>query len=293
MKHFWRDILFTFLFGIICVIPYDLLTSLGRNEYTEKYRYVTQHHDEIKTLIIGSSLSEMSFNPFVLGDSVYNFGLSGRTLFYDVELMRQLLPTMSNIKTVIYPLHYNLHLVDAEACNTTNRLNRFVFLYYRYMKIDKTDSPQQLIYRSALFSGHFNIRNCIDNEPCRPLGYCQFDTIYSDDEKWIHGNPPLQPNISECVKLLSELADICHQQNARLIVYTPPFQNDYIAEMTAEGRANLHKIIHSIDRKYPIEYQDYTDEKEFRNTSLYLNWNHLNHKGATLLAQRIKEDFNL
>jgi hypothetical protein len=87
MKHLGRDLLFTFLFGIICIIPYDLSTSLGRNEYTEKYQYVTQHRDEIKTLIIGSSLAETGLNPFVLGDSVYNFGLPERTFFYDVALI--------------------------------------------------------------------------------------------------------------------------------------------------------------------------------------------------------------
>lgn len=294
MKHFWRDILFTLLFGILCVIPYDLSTSIGRNEYTEKYRYVTQHHDEIKTLILGSSLSEMSFNPAVLGDSVYNFGITERTLFYDVELMKQLLPTISNIKTVIYPLHYNLHLVDTKACDTTNRLKRLVFLYYRYMNISKTELPQQFIYRSAFFSDHFNFRHCLGKEPKYPLGYCKTDTsLCNSQEEWANGNPPLQPDTSECIKLLNELAEVCQQYHARLIVYTPPFPDDYIAEMTDVGRVNLKKIIHSVNKKYPIEYHDYTDDNDFRNPSLYLNWNHLNHEGAALLAHRIKTDFYL
>jgi hypothetical protein len=294
MKQFWREILFTFLFGIICVIPYDLSTSLGRNEYTEKYRYVTQHRNEIKTLIIGSSLSETGLNPFVLGDSVYNFGLPGQTLFYDVALMEQLLPTMTNIKTVIYPLHYNLHLVDAAACDTTNQLNQLVFLYYQYMDVDKIESPQQLFYRSALFSGHFNISNCVDTAPYMPLGYRRWDTsLFSNYEEWAGQNPPLQPDTFECIKLLYELADVCHQYHARLIVYTPPFPDDYIAEMTDEGRSNFQKIVCSVNRKIPIEYHDYTDDKDFRDPSLYLNWNHLNHQGATKFAKRIKRDFLL
>ena len=66
-----------------------------------------------------------------------------------------------------------------------------------------------------------------------------------------------------------------------------------IAKMTDEGRANLKKIIKTVKKKYRIEYQDYTDNKDFRDPSLFFNWNHLNHQGATLLAYRIKLDFNL
>ena len=126
------------------------------------------------------------------------------------------------------------------------------------------------------------------------MGYFRWDTSLCDNyEEWAYLNPPLQPDTLECIKLLGELAEVCQQYHARLIVFTPPFPDDYIAKMTDKGRANLQKIIHSVSNKYPVEYHDYTDDKDFRNPSLYLNWNHLNHKGATLIAERIKADFEL
>jgi hypothetical protein len=147
---------------------------------------------------------------------------------------------------------------------------------------------------SALFSGHLNIRYCIDTELKYPFGYCKIDTsLCKNDEFWANQNPPQQSDTSECIKLLIELAEVCQEYNTRLIVFTPPFPDDYIAEMTNDGRANLQQIIYSVYKKYPIEYHDYTDDKNFRDPSLFLYWNHLNHKGATLFAQRIKEDFNL
>lgn len=201
---------------------------------------------------------------------------------------------MPNIKTVIYPLHYNLHLVDAAASDTTNRLNSMVFKYYRYMNVNKMESPLQLVYRSALFSGYFNISNCVETAPCMPLGYLRWDTsCYDNNKEWTYGNPPLQHDTSECIKLLNELVEICQKYKVRLIVYTPPFSDDYIAEMTDEGRANLQKIAHSVNKNHPIEYHDYTDDKDYRDPSLYFNWNHLNHKGATLFTKRIRRDFQL
>lgn len=271
-----------------------MATSLGKNEYTEKYRYVKQHHDEIKTLIIGSSLSSCSFNPFVFGDSVYNFGLPERTLYYDVMLMEQLLPEMNSLKTVIYPLHYNLHLVDPIVCDTTDRLKHLMFQYYRYMNVSSLEHPCQIIYRSAFLSDFFNINSCKNKEPKNPLGYTKMDTSYYGLSKaWKCGNPPSQPNPKECIILLERLAYICHKNNVRLIVYTPPFPDDYITEMTDEGRVNLIRIINTVKKQYPIEYKDYTANTAFRNHTFYLNWNHLNHRGATILAERVKEDFHL
>ena len=282
------------LLCLVIAISYDISTSLGRNEYTEKYSYVTNHQDGIKTLIIGSSLAQNGFNPFVLGDSVYNFAQARRTLFYDVELMRQLLPTMPSIQTVIYSLHYNLHLVDTKACDTTNRLNQLVFPYYRYMNVDRTETPSQKIFRSAIISGYFNIKSCINTEPSLEKGYYREDTSFKDNRDFFtKSNPPLQPDTAECIRLLTELARICQQNKAKLIVYVPPFSDDYIAQMTDEGRANLQKIINSVKTKYPIEYKDYSNDTAFRDLTLYYEWSHLNHRGATLLAQRMQEDFNL
>lgn len=135
----------------------------------------------------------------------------------------------------------------------------------------------------------------MSQEPNLLLGYDKMDTsfYYGKKEDWLNGNPPSQPDPSECIRLLERLAYICQKKHVRFIVYTPPFPDDYIEEMTDEGRANLKRIVSTVNKHYPIEYRDYTDDTAFRDPTLYLNWNHLNHRGATILAERVKEDFHL
>ncbi len=67
----------------------------------------------------------------------------------------------------------------------------------------------------------------------------------------------------------------------------------YINYMSEEGRNNLQLIADAVKDKYPMAYKNYLTDADYRNDSLYLDWNHLNHEGATLFAQRVKEDFDL
>ena len=52
-------------------------------------------------------------------------------------------------------------------------------------------------------------------------------------------------------------------------------------------------MMESVNRQYPAEYISYLDDDLFQADSLYYDAEHLNHRGATLFAQQVKEDFNL
>lgn len=52
-------------------------------------------------------------------------------------------------------------------------------------------------------------------------------------------------------------------------------------------------MMESVNRQYPAEYISYLDDDRFQADSLCYDAVHLNPTGATLFAQRVKEEFNL
>ena len=92
---------------------------------------------------------------------------------------------------------------------------------------------------------------------------------------------------------LRGIAKVCSERGVRFIVVTPPFSNLYLSKVTEEGVKVLDSVIDAVAESYPIEYKNYMADSEFRDDSLYLDWNHLNNRGATLFARRVKADFGL
>lgn len=279
--------------GLLAAIPFDISTSMGENVYTTKAAYIEHHGDDIKTLVVGSCLASFCFNSLLLGDSAYNTGIAGQSLFFDVEFLKREIPRMENLRTLIYPLHYNLHLSDSLAFKTANRAAFLTFRNYRYWKIPQTDKPWEIVYHSALAAGEFTYRNCQSNPDTSTQGYMGIRGMYYNGKADLGQNPPMQPDTGKCIALLQEIAKLCYEKNIRFIVVVPPMPDTYINYMSEEGRNNLQLIADAVKDKYPMAYKNYLTDADYRNDSLYLDWNHLNHEGATLFAQRVKEDFDL
>lgn len=290
MRQFLRDISITFFAALIFLVLVEWVIRFFPNNYSAKYNYVTEHHDDIKTLLMGHSQFEYSFNPAVLGDSTYDFAISARTLYFDIKLAEKLLPTMENVETIIYPLHYNLHTVNGMEL-MQQILPNIAFHYYKYMGIKYDSMPEGVWYRSALLSDMFSYFKLHSTDSIPSLGYYAMKYVWDGKQK--EGNPPNQPNTAICTRQLAELAKICHIHDVRLIVVTPPFPDAYIEEMTEEGIENIQHVVEAASRVHPFEFKSYLNDVAFRNDSLYMDWNHLNHRGATLFAERVKKDFGL
>lgn len=286
MKRFIRDVLFTMLF--IALADY-LYGAFVKNNYSVKYAYITHHSNAIKTLVMGNSLAETGFNTSILGDSAWCFAISGRTLNYDSELLKCLLPTMQNLRTIILPLHYNLHASVLLYPNLEDR-KFHIYYNYRYFHVPVNAFPDGWLYRSALLSNQLHRKN---------NGEVSFDKHGNMlVDKYYDGsvqdyNPPHQMNVDKGVEYLTIMAKTCAEYGIRFIVITPPFPDTWLKGCTEEGIKNLTMIADSVNQLFPLEYKSYLQDSTFRNDSLYSNWNHLNKYGATLFARQVKEDFGL
>ena len=228
------------------------------------------------------------------GDNAWCFAINGRALYYDAELLKRLLPDMQNLRTIVLLLHYNLHtdvLCDSEL---VTHKDYYIYYNYRYLHLPDNTFPDGWLYRSAILSGQMHKENN-SSTICNEFGNTFSDFYYDSnkqDDNSIY-NPPHQMNVDNCIKYLTNMAKTCAEHEVRFIVVTPPFPNTWLKGCTDQGISNLTMITDSVNMLFPLEYKNYMQDSMFRNDSLYCNWNHLNRFGATLFAQRVKEDFGL
>ena len=98
INRFIRDAFFSILVGIAALIPFEILCGYEDNEYSQKRNYIETHSDEIKILLMGNSLFSESFNPLVIrDDSIFCLAISGRVLYYDVQLLEKYINTLPNL----------------------------------------------------------------------------------------------------------------------------------------------------------------------------------------------------
>lgn len=292
MKHFLQDFFLSSLFFIVILIIADIFIPLPKNNYSIKRDYLEAHHNEITTLVIGNSLAEKGFDTHVLGSGAYCFAISGRSLYYDNKLMEQYLSSLNNLKTVILVLHYNLHSFQCLEGDRKKGAKEYIYNYYRYFKISWDTFPYGYLFRSAVLTDNFHHPFNTKKQLCDEIGNTLIDNIW-DGVSDKTANPPNQQDVDKCIKSISSMAGMFDKRGIRFIIVTPPFPDLWIEGCTDQGIKNLSYIIDSINNNYPIEYKNYLTDSEFRNDSLYCDWNHLNSFGATLFAQRVKDDFGL
>lgn len=294
MKRFIKDVILTSAIGILVVLALEIVMRLtpSDNIYAFKYNYMEANSSKIKTLLLGHSLFEESFNNNVLGDSTFNLAICGRVSYYDVKLLERYIDRMENIEVVIFPIHYALdnpcdHYGDKQGEEA------YVYHYFKDMKI-RTPGSMRLYYSPKVTfqwgEKHSGIMPGLD--PVDDCGYCRF----SNEEGHIY--PPSERRYTQAYtepfgNNLRRIAQICFENQVRLITVTPPVTDVFLSCTTTEGIYVIDSIIMDIRKDYPIEYHNYLADSSFRSNSLYHDCSHLNHKGATLFAQRVKTDFNL
>lgn len=292
MKHFLQDILITLALGVgmaaLCMPLLKMHAQQADNEHTEKRDYLESHLDDIAILITGHSQSESSMDPWIF-DSVYNVSITARISYYDAALLARYVPRMPHLKAVIYPLicEYEPGTVFLKDDWRENNLYNYRF----YWGID--EAPM-LMERSNLFrhtyetvSRLLSIQSGRRTTDYDSLGFFSLGDNVSDGNN-VYEAPGCEPMVTES---LLKMAKVCNDHGVRLIVVTSPANSTYRASHT-DCDSRMQKVIDHVAGKYPVEYHCYLNDEQFGD-SLFSDQTHLNHRGATAFAQRIKLDFEL
>lgn len=290
MKQYLRDILITLAIGIALTIPFEVFYSHKSNMMTYQYDYLEQHPDRIKTLIMGHSQSAYGINPYAMGDSTFNLAISGRIIHFDALLLKKYIDRMTNLKAVIYPMHYAFS-GGCRFFNDDYNQHHIIFTHARFMDLPNDRYPiRSALSFSTVLSNHFDWKNYADTSATiDSMGY----TKMTGCNDWFASDLMQQEGQAEFTDDLTEMARLCQAHGVRLIVVTFPLKARAQEQTTSEGIQNMHDVIAEVRQHYPIEYHNYMCDTLFASDSLYFDCTHFNHTGATAFAKRIKADFSL
>ena len=286
MKVFLKGASIVFIFIIAIMLPVEWLAKKTTNDSSVKRDYIENHHSRIKTLLLGHSHFECSFNPHVLGDSAYVLAQVGRKIFFDVQLAKKYFPLMENLESVIYTI--NIGDMDPGS--------DFALDWVAYAKtycIYPKTFPENIQSRSLFFSHQFSKNWFMLQVTVDSLGYATKKVKW--DGKRVEYNPTRKSTetVHSYAEQLTELAKICQTHGVRFITVACPLSNLYLEKLTEEFYTDMNSVVDEARTCYPLEFHDYTQDSMFRADTLFMDANHLNHTGATLFAQRVKQDFGI
>ena len=302
MKGFLRDVLIVLTLGVLVVLPLEWKIGQRRWIYQYKHWYLTHRSEEIKVLLLGHSLFASSMNPHAMGDSVFNAACNARHLCYDRLLAERHLARMPHLEAVLLPLHTEMPYAPSIFASQQ-------FAYARYMHLYPEGKRWQWL---AFLMGELNLENMKDYPAQKEIPPGQTFSEWVTDSmgylpRYHVWNPetvkPFVPSDSvnkanregyKAEMLL--LAEACQKAGVRLVLVMPP-HSDICIELSDPNRklvGRVREVVQEVQQVYPqVELFDYYEDSVFRSPWLFDEGYHLNHQGATLFAQRVKEDAGL
>lgn len=282
------------------------------NEYSYKRKYVEEQGDKIKVLILGHSLTANGVDPELLGDSVFNMAISARRHYYDAVIAERYVPTLKNLKCVIWPLGYNQQYASyIYPCTSFQKDKRsrelhlivqwsyekyFEIFYGSYIPFAHWSG---LIYNPSTLSIG-NIKGALTGDYYfTDLGYVELlDRERNWQEKQLpfhpeYDNPNAQLAKQEGLNSMKRIADVCRKAGVRLIVITTPCYKTFLERTTERGMAEMQECVDTMRSVYPeMEYYNFIDDSRFSDDDFY-NSSHIYGSGVTKFCKILKQIIGL
>lgn len=308
MKGFIINCLVFFM--IIMILPcmiIEITLLYCPNEYSYKYKYVTEHHNDIQIFLMGNSHIVYELNPESIGKGTFNFAISGRSVLYDFELAKRFLPSMRNLEYIVLPYDYQFFYMGREE-NNKKEIRKdldlyektFKCMYYKYMGI-RIDGfwywseilNSRLDYMSRLFN---NSEELIE---CDSLGFVTPTPIKVRKKDWYYRSLPKIVNIKKTINLemyhqlfegYRTIATLARRQNAKLILISIPMYKTYRNDMIADVKREMTEFKNKLQKETPnVVHLDYTSDNRFSEND-FIDSSHLSNYGSEKLSKIFSED---
>ena len=296
----------TAVFGVcifsICV-GIELLLLIIPNEYSYKRHYVETKGDEIKVLILGNSHNENGIIPSLLGDSTFNMAIQARYPYYDAVLAERYIPTMKNLKYVIWNLGYGWQYSNYKY-------------YHKYSVIKHLTDPcmnekyfdipypgfhcwSELIYSKLNYGErilNYFVRNEAALQVCDSLGGRLYSHKYKSpnwknvEDKNLVDDSDAKKCFEETLGYMCRLAAVCESCHVRLIVITTPCYKGSLQNFSSRGLAEMQMCVDAMKEICPtMQYHNYMMDSRFTDDDFF-NATHLSDIGAKKFTPILKED---
>lgn len=295
----------------VIIIALELIAFAFPNEYSFKRKYVEKSGDKIKVLVLGHSHTAHGIDPMAIGDSVFNMAISGRVHYYDAQLAERYIPTLKNLKCVIWPIGYNFgylsYLYDVTENKISNDfMSTYQCMYEKYMNISyEKHIPyfhlSELTVNSHEFTKKIFSKNKASMMDCDSVGYKKLSKKdrKADWKQEIHifqidySHPDTPKARQEGIDNFKRIAAACRNANVRLVVISTPCYRTYRERMTERGKRKMMECVDSMRSVYPaMEYYNFIADSRFTDDDFF-DASHVCDQGAEKLSKILKDTLNL
>ena len=302
MKKFILNFIYVCVIILIVSIAIEIALLYRTNMYSYKHKYVMTHLNDINVLLMGNSHIANGLIPDSIGYGVFNTATSGRPAHYDIELLKQYVPQIRNLKVVVMPLDYAKFYLGRERPNprfiqrTTDRENSARCVYFKYMNV-----KDDFWYWSEILNSKDNFMHRFIEDPeqarcCDSLGY-QILKISKRRANWEHGHlpklvdysmPKNMKNYNLLYEEYSTIAKITQQKNVRLILVGTPLYKTYHEDMNKDVVKEVHDFAAKLKKEFPnVEYYDFSFDNRFVPKD-FNDAGHLSEFGAAKFSKIMK-----
>ena len=293
------------LLAILLVISVGIEVALLflPNMYSYKHQYIQKHKDDIRVLFMGNSHILNNIIPDTIGYGVFNNAISGRTPFYDKELVKQYVPVLSHLETLVIPLdcsrfYFGREIEKDESRSTIDKgISTAKCMYYKYMDVkDDWWYWSELLNSKLNFMARFAMseKEAIESDS---LGYqmlkvsekknnWQTTAIFKDVDQTKIIN---KEEYDQLYLYYAEMARITKDNNVRLVLLGTPIYKVFKNGMKDVILTDRITFVAKLKSKFAnVDFYDYTNDDSFVSDDFY-NTDHLTELGAAKFSKKIKD----
>ncbi|MCR4847933.1 MAG: hypothetical protein K5920_03660 [Bacteroidales bacterium] len=307
MGRFLKKLVVFFLLVILACVGLELLLLTRPNVYSYKREFLERHLEDITVLLMGNSHIEEALVPELLGDSVFNFAISGKEWSCDVELAQRYLPKMNRLRIVVLPFSYEYFEFGrtrdgVSTLQAGKRANTFRCMQTKYLGIRQygwrywseiLNSDEN--YMKRLFSCQST------SDFCDSLGFVKLG-VQGRSSYWQWQRLPeiVDPNMPRDEKAFEEfvrghdtIAQLCREQGARLILVSAPVYQTYQYRISDVVLQEMKLVADSLNKLYHnVEYYNFFFAEGFDDEDFY-DSGHLTETGAIKFSKMLSDTISL
>jgi hypothetical protein len=299
MPRFLKNIFLFAIPVILFLVGLEVYMRAMPNEYRYKAQWMERNIDSVETVILGSSKAYYGFRPDCFSSNAFNLAtVSGRP-DYDYEVLTKYAGKAKRLKTVIYPVFYELFFDPPfEECVEWPRAGYYQIYWdcHRHPLVSKYSLEIASFFAVKTKLAEYAYYN---GETCDSLGYgLQTNTKYMNADESAANLEILKSLMRHKAEdfryedynysYLEKMAQLCRQNHLRLILVAMPCKKDYTSRLDTAQNNEYHRLTQKLVNRYSLEFHDFTNYPDFIDSDFF-DSNHLNENGAKKLSLIVNE----
>ena len=309
MKKYWSKLLLFSLAVFLFILFIESEYRRIPNDYSYKSQYIEKNRDQINVLVLGASHCYRGVNPVYFDMKCFNLSLVSQSIDYDYYILKKYIRHLPKLEYIILPVNYitfsykleneieywrkyrYIHFMKMNNNLTTHDL----FTFDRYLTISQQTSSSVInhLYRYWFYNenhiscdtngwGYLSSEDWEENPLQARKILIQAAKESAERHKVFHFDPG-----NSNMEYFNRIIQLSEDQNCKLLLMTPPATPYYVDHLDNSQWEKITRLCDSIDGQYPhVRYLNFINDTSFID-ELFSDGDHLNHKGAELLSQKL------